>query len=695
MTKIMKLIKNKDQSKKARKPEHSRQETELVRLIEDLHNQYQSLYALYDGLNGEFGKLVSQRSRRASLSFSESESEYFSSEEVDVNNIRLEKEHINTDELLNSEAMTEAKKFEEQLKSNMKEIENLSQQKRNLEFQVESQAHEVKQLSEKNTKLELLLKEKNGVVSILQAELKNNENQAKSSIEELMAQVNKLELEAKYIQTQKDEMEEKMNCVENESLVQIKDLMKQIHVMQTYLDSTSNQNRELEALMEKRKEEISQLKEKFAEMSSAEQIMLKEKESFVARIKDLEMELETRGNEKNELEEQLRHRSYEIKHLEDENKTLQDRNHELKGAMIQRGDDISSFLKEHDGDKNGASMQIMALEQEANGLRLALDTLHEQKNKLEQQNERSMKEHTESLAKMENLNHKLSSQIADQAATIERIGAELKQAKILSNKFKLNLQSTERKMEELADKFRKKMEDYIRLLHQRIHVAEELNNENHNSCKMTKERYEQEKKMLGEKVTSYEEELRMMKLSATATPSPAGPQNVLLDSEALHCLELVALKGFDIATEKVEEHKEYVMRTVSKMMSEVMFMKDWIKQRNDEVEKLKSHEDGLNVLLSNKEEQECLLREKVWELEAKVSKEGGEKLNLTKAVSQLEKKVGKLEKNLMEKDEELISLGEKKREAIRQLCFVVDFQRDRCNYLKDLVIKTRRVNNKT
>lgn len=97
--------------------------------------------------------------------------------------------------------------------------------------------------------------------------------------------------------------------------------------------------------------------------------------------------------------------------------------------------------------------------------------------------------------------------------------------------------------------------------------------------------------------------------------------------------------------------------------------------------------DCLRELLNKKEEQELVLRENVWKLEANVSKEGGEKLNLRKQVSQLEKKVGKLDKILKEKDEELICLGEKKREAIRQLCFVVEFHRDRYNYLKDMVAK--------
>ena len=125
----------------------------------------------------------------------------------------------------------------------------------------------------------------------------------------------------------------------------------------------------------------------------------------------------------------------------------------------------------------------------------------------------------------------------------------------------------------------------------------------------------------------------------------------------------------------------------------VWFVKDWMKERNGEVKELREKVDCLRELLNKKEEQELVLRENMWKLEENVSKEGGEKLNLKKQVSQLEKKVGKLEKILKEKDEELVSLGEKKREAIRQLCFVVEFHRDHCNYLKDIILAKKRINN--
>ncbi|XP_061374121.1 COP1-interactive protein 1-like [Gastrolobium bilobum] len=695
LTRILKLIKNEDQSKK---DGNFRKDIELVGLIEDFYNQYQSLYALHGRLTGEYVKVVPRRADSVpSVSSSSSESEYFSSEEVDANT----EVNANTHHVLKTFAPTEAKEFEEQLNTQTKKLKSLNQQKRNLELQVESQAHQVKsqahqvkQLSANNTELqarvlelELLLKESKGAVSILHAKLKNNEYQATSKIAELMARINRLEQEAKSLRTQKGKMEEKIRRNRNEALSQKNDFTDQLNVMQQDLDSVCNKNKELEALLrsEREKVRIENLQESLAETSSVEQNLLKERECFLSSLKDLELEVESRCSKQNDLEEQLRDTSSEFNRLADEGKALQDRNHELERAMTEREEELCALLREHEKCKNEASEHAMTLTAEVEHLRKELDTLKEQKSKLELLNERRHKENSESLAKMENYKVKLETQVADQEKTIKKLSEtidqtreENKQAKVWSKKFKLNQQSAEKKMEELAGMFRKEMEDNIRMLHQRIHVAEQLDNENKVSYKMAKQRYEQENKMLGEKIASYEDQVRTLE-QLKGTP--------LQIEVYLNELDLVAEK-------KVEEHREYVIGLVSKMLGEVQFAKDWVKKRNGEMKELKDKVDSLTALVGEKEEQELLLREKVWKIEAILSKEGGEKLNLIKEVSKLERKVRKLEKNLKEKDEELVGLAEKKREAIRQLCFLIEFHRGRCIYLEGFISKTRLSNTK-
>ncbi|KAK7318128.1 hypothetical protein RJT34_02826 [Clitoria ternatea] len=688
--KILNVIQNERQSTDG-SSKLSPKETKLVGLIQDLQKKHLSLYALYDRVvTEEFEKVLSfQKNKGAIVSSSDSDSEYFSSEEVDVYKRRSEKVHHNlpnisgkAKEALKTEASTESKELERKLTSLKKEMEGLRQKKKNLELGLESQTNEVKQLSAKNTKLqeqvlelEKNLKDEKGVKFDLQEKIKKAENMARSNAAKLRVKINELEQEAKTLQKKKKELEEQVKCYKNEVSTLKESSMDKFNLMQQKLDSLENENKELEAEMERQRAEISQqliqienLKDNLVEMRSLELNMQEEQEGFLEKITNLELELETRSNQKTKLEEQLGYTSYENKQLVDENKTLQDRNQELRTAITQRGEEISEFIREHENRSNGASMEVMTLKAEVNAMRLELDTLHEQKNKLEQQNERIQKEYSDSIAKMETLNAKLTTQIADQEETIEKVSEENKQAKVIFNKLNWAQRTAERKMEELAEKFRKKMEDNIRLLHQRIHVAEQLNNENKNSCRRTKERYEEENKVLGEKVAKLGEKIKALEVGTKSTLYvPNG-------------LEFDALNALDLA---VEEQRENVVTRVEKIKSKVELVKGWVKEKNGEVKELREK-------VNRREEEELLLREKVWNLEARVSKEGGEKLNLTKAVHQLEKRVVKLEKSVKEKDEELLCLGEKKREAIRQLCFVVDFHRDRCNYLRGLL-----TNNKT
>ncbi|KAK7307893.1 hypothetical protein VNO77_41347 [Canavalia gladiata] len=689
LTRMVKLIKNEEQSKK---------EGEVVAVIEDFYNQYQSLYSLYGRLTGEYVVASPRRAERGpSVSSSSSESEYFSSEEVDgIGNIDIndsnqkhffrERERstfaYNTNEaLLKTQPLNE---FEEQLITQAKELKSLNKHKKNLELQVESQACEVKQLGADNTELqarvlelELLLKESKETVSVLQSKLKNNEDQTSSKIAEFMTRINKLEQEAKSLRTQKGKMEEKIKRNRNEALNQKKDLTDQLSVVQQKLDCVNKLNKELESKLEKEREKVSQglvqienLNEKFAETTMVEKNMVKEKERFLARIKDLELEVESRCSNQDDLEKNMRETRCEIKRVEDERKATQDRNHELERALAQRGEEISALSREHENSKNEASIQATTLRAQIDNLRLELESLKNQKNELKLNNEL---EYSECIAKIENLNGML----VDREETIKKLKESIKQinAENIQARLKVYQQLTEKKMQELAEEFRKTLEDNIRLLRRRLLVAEQLNNENKDTYKTAKEMYEQQIKMLQEKNASYEDELRKLKVKDIASS----------DIEVhLNRLELAALNGIDLVSGKLEEHREYTLGLVSKMLEEVQFAKDWIREKKGEIKVYKEKVDSLTLLVGEKEEENFLLRQKVWKLEANVSKEGGEKLNLMKAVKQLERKVRKLEKNLREKDEELVGLGEKKCEAIRQLCLLVEFHRDRC---KDLMSK--------
>uniref|UniRef100_A0A3Q7Y4F0 COP1-interactive protein 1-like n=1 Tax=Cicer arietinum TaxID=3827 RepID=A0A3Q7Y4F0_CICAR len=266
---------------------------------------------------------------------------------------------------------------------------------------------------------------------------------------------------------------------------------------------------------------------------------LNQKKEYTDQINVMQQNLESVCNKNRELEIQLENERgkvsqylIRIQNMENLAETVSAEESLLKEklCLIERIKELESQCSKQND-----------LEEQLRNARCEINTMQKQKSELELQNERSQNEYSETIQKL--------------AETIDQ-----------------------------------KMEDNVRVLHQRIDVVEQLNKENKESFKLTKQKYEEEVKMLGETMADYEHEIRRFK-------------------------------------------------------------------------------------------------EKVWKLEADVSKEGGEKMNLMKTVTQFERKIGKLEKKVKEKDEELVSLGEKKREAIRQLCFLVEFHRDRCLYLRDLMLK--------
>ncbi|KAL4651459.1 hypothetical protein ACB092_01G161300 [Castanea dentata] len=700
VTRILKLIKSEDRGRKGRKHKDPKKESELVGLIEDFYTEYQSLYAMFDHLRRE------------------SDSEYFSSEEFDSSNGRVEnerkeeadrirkeletaefeitdlkqklastsqeKEALNSDymaalskiqeaEIINKNERIEVDKREKELLAIIKvreihgnqasarikglesqltglkvEVRSLCGQKRDLEAQIESKATEAKQEKEKNTglharisELELSLKEKDNKVCSLQEKLKDNEEYSMSKIADIMAQAGNLQLEANSFHAQKAELEErnqKMVCERNGALAQVKGLMDQVTAMQMELETLHNQKSESDQQMEKENKETSKypvvietLKDELVRMSMAEKRMMDEKEGIHIQVKDLELEVESLHNQKNELEELINSKVCEMNQLEEDKEGLQARNLELERALTEKEDKLSALQKKYEIKENEASTQVMNLAQ-VNMLQDS-DSLLNKKSQLEPQIEREKQESS-----------KRPSQV--------------------SQNIKLFPQAAERKMEELAEAFCKNLDDKTHLLYQRILVIERLHSESKDSYRMTKNRYEQEIGMLEEKVATYEAEIRKMSHTLETT------NNALCGAEQVR---------------RFEEYNSNVAGRITNMLNELQFAKDWVTVTNNEIKRLKHNESCLAAQLENKEEQEFILRERVWKLEARLSKEGGEKLNLMTAISQLEKKVGKLEKNIKEKDEELISLGEEKREAIRQLCLLIDYHRSRYDDLKELM----------
>ncbi|XP_058778332.1 COP1-interactive protein 1-like [Vicia villosa] len=618
---VLQLIKSEGERQKE---DNSRNETELEGLVEDIYNQYQSLDVPYDRLTRVYMKGAHRRIKRASsLSCCSLDSDYLSSDGTEFPDFssRLSQRErysplVNTFEALETQKSTETNELE---------------------------ANEVRQIRAKNAELEKVLSE-------LHEKLKNNEERAMSKTSDALN-------------------EEKVTRYRNEASKQKKEFTDKVNVMQQNLESVCNKNTDLESQLENQREKVSQyliqiknMEENLTETVSTKQNLLKEKECFIERIKELESQcskekdleeqlrdLESLRNKNTDLESQLESQrekvsqySIQIKNLEEnlaetvstkqnllkekqcfierikelesqcsKEKDLEEQLRDLESACNKNTDleyqlenqrekvsqslirikNLEENLAETVSTKQNLLKENQCfierikelesqcskekdLEEQLRDAMWEINALQKKKSELKLQNEQSQKEDSETIKKL--------------TETIDLTHEENKHSK-------MNKQMMERKMErkmgELAEGIRQKLEDNIRLLHRRVHVAELLNNENKDTYKSTKQKYEEESKMFEEKIADYEDEIRM-------------------------------------------------------------------------------------------------LREKVLKLEADMSMEG-EKMNLMKTVTQLESKMMKLEKKLKEKDDELVSLGENKKEAIRQLCFLTEFHRDRCLYMKDLMLDMR------
>ncbi|XP_022737222.1 spindle pole body component 110-like [Durio zibethinus] len=461
-----------------------------------------------------------------------------------------------------------------------------------------------------------------------------------------MALVSNPKKEVDCLRAQKCEAVGNIACKSNESF-------NQENVMKQELDSLRSQKTELEILLERKSKAISQyliqvktLKEELARKSAVEQIMVEEKESLQVQVMDLESEVDALCKQKNKLEDELRSNIREINQLREEKGQLNARILELEAVFRERHFELSAPQEDSKSKRVKETAQMNA---EVELQQQKLNSMKMEKSQLElwiSDQQRMTKEREESTNKSMESNSK----------QVRRLS--------LGNKF--NYHVLERKMEDLAQEFRKKVEDNIRLLYQRITVADKRHYENKEIYKITKERLEQENEALELKLATCEAEFKKLRDKIEAGKDASTALNSVVNK-----LEVDGNSS----------------TCISKVADELVSANDCDSTgRENGIEEVKNNVDSL-VAEMDKENEEELLREKVLNLEAKLSEEGEAKLKLLKAVSELGNRVGELEEITTEKDETLLGREEEKREAIRQLCLLIDYHRCRSDYLMELISK--------
>nr|XP_010314498.2 COP1-interactive protein 1 [Solanum lycopersicum] len=714
--KVKRIVKLSKSMNKGSREGNTRRRAELIQLVDDLHKQYQSLYAKYENLKGEvkYNLCAKAGDDAASSSSSVSDSEayhspwqfagegtsYFSNTTnhenasldldslpdsptssvqepesrdffKDLNNQGTE--NSMTEKLMNESAwlkekLTEkeedilslTKKYEVHESERLAEIKTLEDQIEMMKIELETSCVQKKELGEKFTcksnefkQMEAAFQEKSDQFSSLLTRFEENQTNSKSKIDDLMAQAKSLQQELDSLHTerneqlksfnnQKREMELSLEKKCHEGTVEVKDLNEKIKFLQQELEATSHRKSEVEMSLKEKNEELSEchlqienLKEKLTRASSIEKEILKAKEG-------LQLEVDSLCSQKSDLEKQIRDINQEAHRSQLEKEELTDKMKELETILLEKKHEMSTLQKKHEAYTNENS----AMATQINTLQQQLRTEETEKVLLLSQLEKDKHNSYNSLTHMEKKNIDLTTKITDQAKSIrenediiKKLNEEHRQMKIRLEDSKSNLQSAEKKIEEMTEDLRKKFEDGLRILSRRIRVAEQMHLENKEWYQKTRDSYEKENNDLKEKNSRLQVGVRGIK------------DMTLTANDTLASLDTIALK--------FEECTGHFFNRMSKVSCELKFVKDWVMRKNKAIVHVQDDLDCLLEQLDIKEAEILVYREKVWKSDNKVRE---------------------LEKMIKEKDDSMLALKEEKREAIRQLCIWIDYHRSRSVY---------------
>ncbi|KAL6549883.1 hypothetical protein OROMI_020371 [Orobanche minor] len=673
--KVIKLTKSINHGNKER---NLRNKSEALNLVEDFQKQYESLYSLYEDLREQVKKNVSIGDDTSSSSTSNSDSEsYYSpggsytsrtniksnstSKDSDSSSDHNQEPHPMSDledtilkdkltsssevkdldsrseygeavkdlrvraeesEEIISQKAARIKDLEGHVESLNIEISMLCMERRELKDQMECKSNEAMQMKERISRLEARVLEteaENQRIFHLVKQFEDNEHKYLSRISELAAQANDMQLELDDLRNQKSELEGRFLNETEKSSTQVRGLTGQILSLKNELANVDRQKSEMKLELERKSRTESEclirIENLEKESSLNKQRLAEEKEGRLAEAHDSESKIRSLIKRNTELEEQVNKLSQEV--TQSSGKIF-----ELREALKEKENILSTEGKKFTDLENIMSTKTKSLEEEVENLKTELGTIENEKKHF--------------LTVIETLRNDKSRLQMEVEKEKEESSISKSHVEKLS---KSNFQVVERKVEEMADEFRKQLEDKYIILSRRIRVAEQLQVENKEWYRKTKETYEQQNKDLKNRAERNEIELKnIMDMTFKA-------------NDVLASLDSVALN--------FEECSANFLNRISKASCELKFAKHWAVRKNKAVLHARDDLDCSLARLDEKEAEVLVFREKVWKSENKIRE---------------------LEKMVKEKEDAMLGLKEEKREAIRQLCVWIDYHRGRSDY---------------
>ncbi|GFP86700.1 hypothetical protein PHJA_000813800 [Phtheirospermum japonicum] len=440
-------------------------------------------------------------------------------------------------------------------------------------------------------------------------QLEDTEQKYISRVSELVAQANDMQIELDALRNQKGDLEGRFLSETEKSSSRVKELIEQVNTLKNELASVNSQKNELRLEIEKKSKEMSkcmiQIENLKNELSSNEQRLSTEKEGVKAQVNNLESKIRSLLVVKTELEKALSDKENERKKFTD-----------FQNLMSTKTKSLTEEVK-------SLKSELEIIENEKTRFQKEIETLRNDKSRLQKELEKEKDESFLSKSQVEKFS-------------------------------KSSFQVVDKKVEDMLEEFRKKLEDQYRILSRRIRVAEQLQVENKEWYRKTKEAYEQQNKDLKLRAERNEIELKNVK------------DMTLAANDVLTSLDSVALS--------FEENSANFLNRISKASCELKFAKHWAMRKNKANLHVKDEMDCLLAQLDDKEAEILVFREKVWKSDNKVRE---------------------LEKMVKEKEDAMLGLKEEKREAIRQLCVWIDYHRGRSDYYMKMLSEMNPVRKRT
>ncbi|KAJ4953029.1 hypothetical protein NE237_029861 [Protea cynaroides] len=625
--------------------------------------------------------------------------------------------------------------LEAQITDLQSELNSLRAQKRELEQHFEDKSNEAKRLGEENLELQLVQielrdqiseldrvsRERGAEISALLKKLEDRPREATTQTDFLTV------LAVKSLEAQRNDLEEQLKCrndetkqMREENLVLqqgLADLQDQVFEWERKLKEKEGEISALHEKLENRKNEAAvQINDSLLELDSLctkeNQLQLQseeknqgseyekkienlylEKDQLAVQVNDLQLEVNSLLSQKGEVEEQIKIKNREAEELREENQALElmeqkkrlledqeDRIHKLTEeykqledllresqenlqVAQQKIDEMGEVYKKNIGSKDE---MIRMLQKMAEELKKEVETGREEVTTLKTELSNLEGNHRD-------LQEKLQSTESDKTdATVEK--ERLLRAKSETTATMRRIQREQQgEIARLQDEINT-IEVKIRLSNRKLHVTEQFLAEKEESYRKKEEQFEQEYKELEEQNAKLSSEIATARIDLVEIRNTVEKMNN-------------SFSRFDPVFQKFQEDDSSFWSRIAEVSEALRIAKIWVTGRNNKQEELESTVANLVEQLKEKQEQETELKERVGQLEVKMYEKEEEEKKLMMIVRELEKR-------LKEKIDEVLSIGEEKREAIRQMCIWAEYNCDRIDSLKVLLSKTR-VNNKT